>query len=217
MAVISMKRNRKGQFVAAGRSRSNAPKKRRSHKRTTRRKNYIGAGALVPLANPRRRGRRHNPPAIAGIPMAMPVPGTIAAVLGGLIGPTTIQTLGASIASSGGTQQISPTTKTIIKVVSYVAPPAIGYMIGGAAVMRNVVAGEIAGALAGQVATMIQSALATSGLSGYFPRRPQQRMLSGYVGQTSRNQLNGGNWANRTAVPVAGNMNASRYRSRFHN
>lgn len=209
--VISMRRNRKGQFVAGGRSHN--PKRRK--KTTHHRKNYMGAGAVLPMFNPKRKNyRRNQPAAIAGFPVAIPEIGTIAAVLGGIVGPSTIQTIAAGFASQQGTAQISPTMRTVIKGLSYVIPPAVGYYVGGRAVMKNVIAGEIAAAVAGQVASMIGSALSGAGLSGYT-RGPQQRMLGGYT--APRLQLTGGNWANRSGTPMPSNMNAARFKSRYHN
>lgn len=208
VATIRMKRNRKGQFVAAGRA---APKKARK-KKSRRNPPWWTAGAVVnsPKAKKRKKARRYvagrkkyrrNPPtslgSFAGIPLAMPEITDVLGIAGGLAGPPMVK---------GFAMQLLPasvTTTTVgkwgVEAGSYVLPVVAGYMIGGRRAVRNVIAGELAGVavrLVQQVTASISANIPA--LNGYT--RSGARALGGYTGPVSRRQLANGSQGDNPAV-----------------
>jgi len=203
--IINMGRNSKGQFV----KRSSGAKKR-----SRARKNYIGAGSLVPLANPKKhhhrkkthrvfmeRRRRNPPDLLPGIGVSsLPDIATVAGVTGGVLGPPLLQ--GFITAQMPSTAASNP---TLVKGASYFLPPIFGYLLDGRRGARNVFVGEAAIFIASYVGPMIKTALGLSGYTAPVPRgqfglgrhshhhvaaggRPVAR-LAGYTGGVNRTQL----------------------------
>jgi hypothetical protein len=193
--VIRMKRNRKGQFVAVGRS-SNPPKR---HKKTHRR-NYYGAGAVVPM-NPRKHHKR--PPAeIAGIKIPNLEDTFIISVgvASGLALPPILQGFGNQLLLQQGlVQSPSITTQTnmyqwLVKGASYALPLAGGYWLGGRQGVKYVLAGELAGfvvqiiqQLASQINTSLQP---QTQAAGYIAQRQATAVgMRGYTNLVPRTTL----------------------------
>lgn len=207
MPVIKMRRNRKGQFVASHRSTSkkkkrsttarrtyatNAPKRKTSRKRTRARKNYTGAGMVLPMMNPRRRKR--NP---AGI--ALPIPGLrgidisigdVFGIAGGIAGPPIAEGIGRKMLPTIALQY-----PMVIKAGSYVAPIAVGYILGGKRGARNVIVGEVAGLVVKGVTMLASKYLGSTAtvVNGYInrqvPRSQLNGKLDGYTKPVSNRQL----------------------------
>lgn len=198
MATIRMKRNSKGQFVAA-RARSNAPRKHSRKKGHRRNPPFWTAGAIVNSPKHKKKAARRNPPRAAnflGIPLVMPEVSDVFGIAGGIAGPPIVkgfamQLLPASVTSSTA-------GKWGVEIGSYVLPPVAGYMIGGRRVLRMVFAGQLAGLvvrLVQQAAAKISASLPAAGVAGYItgPRAARTGvMLNGYTGPVSRAQLSAG-------------------------
>jgi hypothetical protein len=216
--IINMRRNRKGQFVARA---SNPKKKKKYHK-----KNYTGAGALVPMfaANPKKHKKRHsnpkthhhkkarrNPPSI--IPFlsreSIPSVGTITGVVSGLVAPPLLQGYVATKWPDTATQY-----PNAVKLGSYVLPPTVAFFIGGRKAVRDVLVGETATFIAQLVTPYIKTFLGLSGYTGAVPRGQfglgraraghravagnggGYRQIAGYTGPVNRSNLMG--YPNRT-------------------
>lgn len=173
VATIRMKRNRKGQFIAAGRS--NPPRKK---KRSKARKNFYSVGGVVP--NPKRRGRRNPPmPAIAGV--QLPDLGDVLAVSVGVAGPPLIQGFAAAVAP---TALANKTTKTIVQVGSWVAPPLGALLLFGKGAAKRVLQGELVSLTVqaiSQGVTALQRSI-TGQVSGYMRAGSAAKLLSGGMG-----------------------------------
>lgn len=195
--VIRMTRNRKGQFVKA--SRQTNPVRKRSvsvkRRKAARRSNppFWTAGALLNPRRSKRRGttravvrrghRRHNPPSaalsggtmVAGIPI--PRIGDLLALAGGIMGPPIIQGFALQYAPTFGA---TTTGRYVIKAVSYVVPPLIGYALAGRRGLAVVVAGELAALTVQGVQYLLKQiapSVPTGQVRGY---NPNIRNLRGY-------------------------------------
>ncbi len=187
--TIRMKRNNKGQFVAA---RANSPRKTRGRKKGHRKNPpFWTAGAIVNSPKKKRavshkRKAQRNPPSMRvpnflGLPLVMPEVSDVLGIATGLAGPPIVK---------GFAMQMLPasiTTSTVgkwgVEIGSYVLPAVGGYTIGGRRTLKMVFAGQLAGIvvrLVQQAAARITASLPAAGVAGYM-NMPGRRALNGYV------------------------------------
>jgi hypothetical protein len=207
--TITMRRNKKGQFVAVSRSTNPRPHHHRAKRKNAphrRRRNYMGAGATMIPMNPRKR-RRNPPTEVLGVPLPN-MQDTIEITLGvsaGYAGPTIVlgfmnQLLPATITTSLGT--MGP---TILKLLSYAIPPFIANAVSGRQAMKYVIAGELATIVVGlltSVTSTLTASLAPSTAAGYTNVRRAPVIASGNVRTLGRVRNVAGYVAHPQNVPA---------------
>lgn len=163
-------------------------KKTVAKRRTKRRKNYLGAGAIV--NRPRKHHRRRNPPSAArgGMNiMGLPIPAVdrLLAATAGALGPELVEMMVDEFApdfknTSGG--------QTAVQIGSYALPPLIALMLFPKRVVGDVVLGELLNLSVAQGRKLIGSMTGASSVAGYIPSLPAPNTLTaaqlgGYIRQ----------------------------------
>lgn len=206
--TITMRRNKRGQFVAVSRSTNPRPHhrhKKNSPKRARRRHNYMGAGATMIPMNPRKR-RRNPPTEVLGVPLPN-MQDTIEITLGvsaGYAGPTIVQGFLNQLLPTTITTSLGTAGPTILKLLSYAIPPFIANAVSGRQAMKYVIAGELATIVVGlltSVTSTLTASLAPTTTAGYTNLRRAPVISSGNVRTLGRVRNVAGYVARPNAVP----------------